>query len=459
MTDDFKQPRGHWHVSALAIAVALAFLAGVPLRAEPISSDRILSATSADTKKKYEEVEAAIKKFEQKDTPATLELLKTAAEKHPELPPARMMLARLLYSANQAPLGRATVEQAVNEDPNEPDAYVVLGDIAFQERRFTEAELLFRRAAELTASLADGSPRKRSYLIRSHAGSSAIAESRQKWEEAKKELEAWLKLDNQNAGAHFRMGRVLFGLKQHDRAYEELKVASASDANLPPPPITMGRLHEQDANRDEASKWMNQAIATAPKDLKTRLGVGQWLWETGQLDEARKHAEEAAKIDSNSLEAKLLCGMVARFRKDYTQAERWFELAHLQSPSNVNATNQLALVLVAQQDEGKRRRAMELAQLNVRQFPQNPEVAATLGWVFYQFRRLDQAAQALDVAAKRGSLSSDAAYYMAKISFDLGKANDAERLLKFALNAPGVFAHREDAKTMLDSMTKSLTSP
>ena len=112
--------------------------------------------------------------------------------------------------------------------------------------------------------------------------------------------------------------------------------------------------------------------------------MGQWALETEQLPEAEKQATAALQIDPKSLDAKILCGVIALFKKDFAGAERYFEAAHLQSPRNFAATNNLALVLIEQKDEAKKRRALEYAQNNVQQNPKSAEAASTYGWVLYK---------------------------------------------------------------------------
>ncbi len=63
------------------------------------------------------------------------------------------------------------------------------------------------------------------------------------------------------------------------------------------------------------------------------------------------------QLEPKLLDAKILRGMVAIFQKDYATAERYFELAHLQSPRTFLASNDLALALIEQNDQAKKLRA------------------------------------------------------------------------------------------------------
>ena len=122
--------------------------------------------------------------------------------------------------------------------------------------------------------------------------------------------------------------------------------------------------------------------------------------------------------------------------KDFAQAEQIFEeLAH-DSPADAWLRNQLALVLVEQPEEPKRRRALDLAELSVRQNPKAADALATLGTVYFQLKRLDDAQKLLQAVVGSGQGNSDAAYFLARVQADRGQPDAAPALLKLALDAP-----------------------
>ena len=92
---------------------------------------------------------------------------------------------------------------------------------------------------------------------------------------------------------------------------------------------------------------------------------------SGRLEDAATQAAAALQIDPTSFPAKILRGVVALFQKDFTTAERYFELASLQSPRSFPAANDLALALIEQDDKSKQLRALEYAENNVRKYPRD----------------------------------------------------------------------------------------
>lgn len=391
----------------------------------------------------------AIQKFQNRDYTGALDALNGAAGKYPDLPPGRTLLARLHFLAGQTLAGQGQLEQAATDQPDDPESYVLLGDVAFSSGRIVESSLLFEKAAALAGSYGGDAKRKLNLESRCRAGMASVAEARRDWAGAKSQLDSWLQLDPENALAHHRLGAVLFQLDPKNKdAVKHLELAAQKSDKLPPYPITMVRLYEQSGNREESTKWAKFAVSKLPDNLLVRLGVARWAWETDQLDMAKENADKAAELDANSLDAKILRGVIARFQGQLEEAEKLLDAAKLQEPGNFTATDQLALVLIDSSDEAKRRRSLELAELNARNNNQSVEAAWTLGWIYYRWGKLREAAQLMSAAAANGRLSPDAAYYMARLSKDLGQAENVRKFLDAALAANGPFANRAEAKRL-----------
>ena len=126
---------------------------------------------------------------------------------------------------------------------------------------------------------------------------------------------------------------MLFELKKQKEAFAELEAAARMDEDIPSPEATLARMYEKAKDRTSAEKWMKMAITADPKKVKTRLDVAQWYLSVGELDEAKAQVEAAMKLDENSAEALTLAGRIARFAKDYPQAQKYLERAYLEAPA------------------------------------------------------------------------------------------------------------------------------
>jgi tetratricopeptide (TPR) repeat protein len=421
------------------------------LVAAPISSETVLAQPKG---KKYPEVDAAVAKFTSGNLQEARQEFEVARMRHPELSSPEVMLARLFFATGRVPNGRVELEQALAKDPNDAEAYDLLGNLALADRRFTEAGMLYDKVAALAAAMDAKSPRKNELALRAEAGLATVAESRKNWDEAQKHLAAWIALDAKDYRPRVRMGQALFQSDKSQEAYQEFQAAAKLSDQAPTPEIMMGRLYQQKEDKTKAAEWMKLALERAPQDPEVQVGLAEWNWEQGQLDAAKLHADEALKLKPDMIEAKVIRGLVARFQKDYLEAEKQFQSAHLLSPANFTAANQLALVLSEQDDEGKLRRARELGELNVRQYPNNTEAAAALAGIYFKVGRTDDAAQLLQAVANAGAMSGDAAYVMGQILAARNNKEEAMRLLRAALDARGPFANREAAQALYDKLSK-----
>ena len=340
------------------------------------------------------------------------------------------------------------------EAPTDPEAYMLMGDLALSEHRITEAQLLYQKASDLMGEFNKSAKRKLILQLRIDRGLAETALGRKDWAGAQKYLEAWLKLAPKSTTAIQMLADCLFEQKNATGALEKLKEAAKLDPELTTPEAVLAQYYERAGDRENAKKWMVAALTAAPKDLRTRLVAGHWALQAGRLDDAQTQAAAALQIDPTSLGAKILRGIVAVFQKDYTTAERYFELARLQSPRSFVAGNDLALALIEQEDKTKQLRALEYAESNVRLNQRSPEAASTYGWVLFKLGRLDDAEKWLQAAVSSGQVSPDTAYYYAQVAKARNRDAVAREWLESALKSTMPFAMRPEATALLQKLKK-----
>jgi tetratricopeptide (TPR) repeat protein len=282
--------------------------------AAPIQPPTVEDAVEEPERVRPPEIRAAIEQFEQGDAAGAFEKLKTAVVDYPHLPPARVMLANLFFSSGNMAAGRATLEQAAIESPDDPETYLIFGDLLVRERRWTEADAVYRKGEEQWTKFAGDAGRKQSLEARLVSGQAAVSEARGQWELASKLLERSSKLAPKNSATQQRLGRTYFMLKREKDAFAAFEAAAALSPNGPPAAISMAMLHQQQGDAAKGEKWIRYALERNPKKLSTQLGAAQWNWQSGRLDAAAKHAAEALALDSQSLDAQLLAAQAAYYQ-------------------------------------------------------------------------------------------------------------------------------------------------
>lgn len=445
---------------AVAVAVTVAVVA-VPARGQVTAQTLIGRAVSDDAQAK--EVNAAIARFRERDVDACRAMLERAHNANDKLPPPGVMMALLWLSVNQLGPARAELEDTVVKFPGDPEPYLMLADLAFQERRITDADTLFERAGSLAAAFDANPKRKRDFEIRTSAGNAAVAEARRQWEPARGFLAAWLKLDPDSASGHQRLGVALFHLGQEKEALAEFTEARKLDAKAAQPELTLARLYDEAKRHDEAQALVEKAVKASPEDPQVLLAASQWYLGRNELQQAAARADAALKLDPKSLDAKIVRGAIARVARDYETAKKYFDDAHVQSPGNFPASNSLALVLAESDDQADLRRALEMAESNAKlhreSSPQQINSLTTLAWVFYRLGRRDEAEKIIEQLSQNNALTSDGAFYAARMLADRGDTERAKEILEQVLPREPVFASRADAEELLAKLKQAGAKP
>ncbi|MFL5329773.1 MAG: tetratricopeptide repeat protein [Gemmataceae bacterium] len=382
-------------------------------------------------------------------------------KRNPNLKPPRLILAHLAMRVipQQA---RGFLEQAAAETPDHPDIYLTNAELSFNESRLSDAILNSMKALELANAPKWNAEQRTVFQKSAHSILAGLYERRKDWNNARAHLAAWLALDPKNGSARERYGAVLFRLGQVDEAQKEFQLAAKDDSTVMPATVLMARqyMNRNDAKSDDmkrAGQFFESAVNAEPNSARVHIAYADYLLQLGNAEAARVHADMAVKLDPKNQEARYFQGVVARMSKDFATAEKIFQELYTASPNNINAANQLALVLVESQDPANRRRGLEIAQANGRQYPQNPNILSTLAYCFYRNGNASEARKILDAILNGVPVPPpDTAYYIALIlAEDKQALDETKNVLKAALETPGAFFYRKEAQAMYDRLNAS----
>jgi Tfp pilus assembly protein PilF len=438
---------GSWATATMSDAAAQ------PPPAQPAASAAALAE---------KELEFAAAKAREGKIEEAFGIIKEKAAKHPEWPPARLILARLLFNANQAAPGRHALEQAAAEAPDDPDVYLTLGGIALGEGRISDARLNFDQVLLLVAAGQSNAEKITILRREAFAGLATVAEAREDWKTTQERLNGWLALEPKNGRVRQRLGRALFQLGKTEDAFAAFTQAVKDEPALEPAAVSMALLQTRKGDFKKAEEWFDYARKFEPKSARVRLDHARWLLDQGRASDARAEIDEALKLDPASKEAQKVQALIAWHLRNLAAAETILEPLHRDAPADFVVANLLALALIEQDDAAKQSRGLQLADVNAMQFPRSAEVVATFGWALYRAGKFDQAEQKLRAAVTSGRTTPDIAYFLARVLVDktqtddtLKKAqtDDARKLLQSATNLPGAFAHRDDANVLLKKLT------
>jgi len=339
---------------------------------------------------------------------------------------------------------------------------LLFAEAALQDHRITDAAALLSKAKQVADAYSDNLTRKRDFDIRVNAAIAAVAIAREQWDLAAKYLDAWLKIDPDNASAHQQLGRTLFQQGKKNEARNEFAAAVKADKNAVNPDILMAQLYEEHNDSKSAKESVAAAIRLNPNDANVYLAAARWALATSQLKDAANYADQALKIKPDSVDAKIARGTIARMNGDLKTAEQRLQEASMEAPGNLDASNQLALVLIEQDDPSKKARAEQIAQNNLKLTTEgnrfSPEVLTTAAWILYKQGRMEQAQAAMGRVLQTGQLSQDDAYYLANILQDANRIDDAVKLLQTASESKSPFAQREKSAELLRTLKSKQTT-
>lgn len=458
-----------------------------------LTPDDKLTGESRETMEKKRKLMAeAVVAFRNGDGDGALAKFEDAIQIDASLPPADVFLARLCFAVNDqnyVRLGLSILNRAADKHPEAPESYLMFGQLALLEGRLTDAYVLFEKAAQaidVRAPLLSES-KTMQYKKLSYSGRVSVCEQRQNWDRGLIELIPWLALDPADPSALFRKGRLIFmkdpkdaakineARKLFEDAYQAAVAARTKDEELPAvPPAELALLELYTANGEVEKARSEIALLdrkTTEWQADPREGsrvystISQWYLGQGEFKQAETYAAKATELDKDSQALKQLTAVLHYFAGDL-QAEAEFSRMNQEQPDDFFAANFLALTLAdaktadGNADDVKRGKAVRIAEINARLNPRSPVALATLGWVYLNVGRVNEAAQIFGTLEQQQNLqiSPDTAYFMAKTFAALPSAQfpnalgRSKSLLELAVNAGGAFRYRPEAERWLTAL-------
>ncbi|MDY0746651.1 PEP-CTERM system TPR-repeat protein PrsT [Paucibacter sp. R3-3] len=132
---------------------------------------------------------------------------------------------------------------------------------------------------------------------------------------------------------------------------------------------------------------------------------------------------------------------------NFSAARRSYEAVIAARPSDVDAMNNLANVLIQQQDAG----AVAIAEKALALDPRNPVVVDTAGWAYFKAGNKDRALQLLRDARLRAPENPDLRYRLAVVLAQTGRSAEARDELQAALKNKN-FNGTQDAQALMSTL-------
>jgi Flp pilus assembly protein TadD len=166
-----------------------------------------------------------------------------------------------------------------------------------------------------------------------------------------------------------------------------------------------------------------------------------------RTEKAIEEYSAALQKDPNSLSALMGLGIIYDTQKKYDKAKEQYQKALKINAKFAPAANNLAYLYAERGeniDEG-----LNLAQSAKEQFPDDPHIADTLGWVYYKKNVFTRAITYLKEANEKIPNHATMRYHLGMAYYKNGDKELAKKELKRALELDPKFSGAEEAKDTL----------
>ena len=186
----------------------------------------------------------------------------------------------------------ASLQEASEAAPDDPATWLALARMQIEEEAFGEAEVAIQRAADQDAH------RVEVLLLRG-----SLAEKQGDLRTAYEAYVQAVEIDDEDAHAHGKLGRILARVQEIEQARTHLERAILLDDVLVEPRVDLARVHIMTADPEAAERWLDEALGIEPNHAEANDTLGFLLMEQQRFDEARACFERALETNPRNVAA------------------------------------------------------------------------------------------------------------------------------------------------------------
>lgn len=349
---------------------------------------------------------------------------------------------------------RFWLEKTAEDFPDDPEAYILLAEIALGEGRYLECSMLTRHARQLTEKYAGGAERKKEMLLKAEQIFSSVAQRRQRWTEAIGHLDKLREMEPANVEYLHQLGLMQYRADLKEEAAKTLEEAEAKDATRLPALVLLAQLSAGDGNSGAAKDYIAEALKKRGENPKVLLAAAELELNWSPLDRVRELVEKAREISPDSVDVVIMSGILHLYEDRFELAEEEFMSVVRSIPDDSRALTGLALSLAEQKDPAQLRRAFAIARKNVDAHPRSVDAQTTMAWVLVNADALGEAEKILLRLFDDHDLNSPGAYYLAVLFARQNRKDEAILFLESALETETNYPKKAAARKLLEELKK-----
>ena len=316
--------------------------------------------------------------------------------------PARLIRTSAMIGAGEKVKARQELGRILQEQPAQRDAMYQLALLDFNERKFAQADAMFRKLYEMTPP----DPRGVAGLVEVRASQGQFDAAIGILDAEIKKFPARLDLRLFLANTAVRAGRYPLAVSNYKLVLD--RFPDHHEVHL-----LLGETYRRMGDVEQAKKEFETARKLAPQDLRGPIQLALLLESSGRRAEAKPLYQEILKRE----------------------------------PDNAIALNNLAYMLA--ESGADLDQALTLAQRARQQMPKNPEVADTLGWIYIKKNLSDNAIQIFEELVRQNPGNAVFRYHLGMALFQKGDRPAAKRQLEAALRSKPSKQHEAEIKELI----------
>jgi len=292
--------------------------------------------------------------------------------------------------------------QAIQNNPDSPAAYVSAAKALLAKGKTVEAEARLHSALEHNPTFLPAL----GALVDLEAGQGRARESVRR-------LTALVSQNPRNARLHLLLAVAYFKDNDLERSGASVERALAIDAHTPDAHGLLAEISRARGAWEQAIASYRAAIEENPKKPENWMALSAVYDKQARWQEAKEAAERAYALD----------------------------------PASPFIANNLAYLYL--EHGGDLERALTLAQKAKEKLPDSPIASDTLGWTYYKLRSTEAAIAQLSESVRRAPANPTYRYHLAMAYIAAARYGEAARSLQEALSTKDDFPYAADAKAAL----------
>src|SRR5262249_51977276 len=144
----------------------------------------------------------------------------------------------------------------------------------------------------------------------------------------------------------------------------------------------LGLVYFQDGRLQDSERAYKKALEKDPARAGSNIFLALQYMKSGRLDEAQKEFDQFIKKNPTNASAYATKGLIYQNQGKFEEAKQNYDRALRVQPNYAPAANNFAYILA---EEGRDlQTALGWAQVARKKNPESPDVADTLGWIYYK---------------------------------------------------------------------------